>query len=181
MKNFGLNESQLDQLKEAFSLFDSDKDGKIAKNELKVLLQSMGQSPSETDLRDMIDQVDATGDDSISFVEFVAFMKRISLMCQLAEAPRDDSSLADEINSHSINLFRRIQNEQTGRICAEKLASLLRDSAGALEPSMTNIDIERMCEEASEEVEGGIDLKGKSHHDANLDFCFLIYLYISCF
>jgi hypothetical protein len=49
------------EFKEAFSLFDKDGDGTITTKELGVVMRSLGQDPTETELKDMINEVDADG------------------------------------------------------------------------------------------------------------------------
>lgn len=63
--------TQIDQLvraydfsefKEAFSLFDKDGDGTITTKELGTVMRSLGQNPTEAELQDMINEVDADGE-----------------------------------------------------------------------------------------------------------------------
>ena len=49
------------EFKEAFSLFDKDGDGTITTKELGTVMRSLGQNPTEAELRDMINEVDADG------------------------------------------------------------------------------------------------------------------------
>ena len=51
----------LSEFKEAFSLFDKDGDGCITTKELGVVMRSLGQNPTEAELQDMINEVDADG------------------------------------------------------------------------------------------------------------------------
>jgi calmodulin len=51
----------LAEFKEAFSLFDKDGDGCITTKELGTVMRSLGQNPTEADLKDMINEVDADG------------------------------------------------------------------------------------------------------------------------
>uniref|UniRef100_A0A671V4X1 Calmodulin 2a (phosphorylase kinase, delta) n=1 Tax=Sparus aurata TaxID=8175 RepID=A0A671V4X1_SPAAU len=53
------------QFKEAFSLFDKDGDGTITTKELGTVMRSLGQNPTEAELQDMINEVDADGENSI--------------------------------------------------------------------------------------------------------------------
>jgi len=61
------------EFKEAFSLFDKDGDGTITTKELGTVMRSLGQNPTEAELQDMINEVDADGMNStimfiISFI-----------------------------------------------------------------------------------------------------------------
>ena len=49
------------EFKEAFSLFDKDGDGTVTTKELGTVMRSLGQNPTEAELQDMINEVDADG------------------------------------------------------------------------------------------------------------------------
>ena len=51
----------LSEFREAFSLFDKDGDGTISSKELGTVMRSLGQNPTEVELQDMINEVDADG------------------------------------------------------------------------------------------------------------------------
>lgn len=51
----------ISEFKEAFSLFDKDGNGTITSKELGTAMRSLGQYPTEVDLRDMINELDADG------------------------------------------------------------------------------------------------------------------------
>ena len=51
----------ISEFKEAFSLFDKDGDGTITTKELGTVMRSLGQNPTEAELQDMINEVDADG------------------------------------------------------------------------------------------------------------------------
>lgn len=53
--------SSFSEFKEAFSLFDKDGDGTITTKELGTVMRSLGQNPTEAELQDMINEVDADG------------------------------------------------------------------------------------------------------------------------
>lgn len=54
--------SRTPEFKEAFSLFDKDGDGTITTKELGTVMRSLGQNPTEAELQDMINEVDADGE-----------------------------------------------------------------------------------------------------------------------
>ncbi|TPX57011.1 hypothetical protein PhCBS80983_g04149 [Powellomyces hirtus] len=64
-----LTEEQIAEFKEAFSLFDKDGDGTITTKELGTVMRSLGQNPTEAELQDMINEVDADGNGTIDFPE----------------------------------------------------------------------------------------------------------------
>lgn len=64
------------EFKEAFMLFDKDEDGTISVTELAVVMRSLGQRPSETELRDMVNEWDANGNGTIEFNEFLQMMSK---------------------------------------------------------------------------------------------------------
>jgi calmodulin len=61
-----LSPEQIAEFKEAFSLFDKDGDGTITTKELGTVMRSLGQNPTEAELQDMIQEVDANGNGQVS-------------------------------------------------------------------------------------------------------------------
>ena len=67
--------AQLEELKQAFDLFDEDESETIDRHELaRVIKLFQGEAPSDAELQAMIDQVDIDGDGVISFDEFCEMM-----------------------------------------------------------------------------------------------------------
>ena len=50
------------EFKEAFSMFDKNGDGTISSHELGTIMRSLGQNPTESELMDMINEVDIDGE-----------------------------------------------------------------------------------------------------------------------
>ena len=69
-----LTEAQLDEFREAFNSFDKDGGGSIDSKELKDLMASVGQNPTDDELAEMIRIADADGTGDIDFAEFVTLM-----------------------------------------------------------------------------------------------------------
>ena len=49
------------ELKEAFHMFDKDGDGRISAKELGTVLRNMGHAPTDSELKDLIHEVDTDG------------------------------------------------------------------------------------------------------------------------
>ncbi|XP_009797345.1 probable calcium-binding protein CML25 [Nicotiana sylvestris] len=64
----------LENLKDAFSVFDMDKNGSISAEELQTVLRSLGEDCSLAECRKMISGVDCDGDGMINFEEFKVMM-----------------------------------------------------------------------------------------------------------
>ena len=50
------------EFKEAFSLFDKNGDGSITTQHLGTAMRSLGQNPTQAELEDMVNEVDADGE-----------------------------------------------------------------------------------------------------------------------
>ena len=68
------SQAQLDEFREAFSAYDRDGGGSIDAKELKALMASVGQVPSDDELQEMIRIADADGSGEVDFYEFVTLM-----------------------------------------------------------------------------------------------------------
>lgn len=62
------------EFKEAFSLFDKDGDGTITTKELGTVMRSLGQNPTEAELQDMINEVDADGEEEKQSTRKLSFL-----------------------------------------------------------------------------------------------------------
>jgi len=69
-----LASTDLECLKEAFALFDRDRDGEINTEELGKVMRTHGFNPTEEDLKDMIRNVDTNSNGAIDFNEFIEMM-----------------------------------------------------------------------------------------------------------
>merc|ERR1712202_98645 len=69
-----LTDEQLDEIREAFSLFDSDASGAIDVRELKAAMRALGFEVKNEELKKMVSDVDNDGNGTIEFVEFLGMM-----------------------------------------------------------------------------------------------------------
>merc|ERR1712183_1198580 len=69
-----LTDEQLDEIREAFSLFDSDASGMIDIREPKAAMRALGFEVKNEELKKMVTDVDNDGNGTIEFVEFLGMM-----------------------------------------------------------------------------------------------------------
>ncbi|GFP88074.1 calmodulin-3 [Phtheirospermum japonicum] len=65
-----------EELKETFRVFDKDQNGFISAAELRHAMTNLDKIPTKAELQDMINEVDADGNGTIDFPEFLNLMAR---------------------------------------------------------------------------------------------------------
>ena len=69
-------DSDRDEIREAFAIFDKNGDGSIDSKELQTVMESLGEKLTEMDIKTMMDGADTDRDGKISFEEFAAMMRK---------------------------------------------------------------------------------------------------------
>jgi calmodulin len=134
-----LTEEQVSEFKEAFDLFDKNGDGRIPTKELGTMMRSLGQNPSDSELQDMIDEVDADNTGTIDFTEFLTMIAR--------ETKEIDSE--GEIKE----AFKLFDRDDSGFISAAELRKVM----SSLGENLTDDEIDEMIRETGQEGDGRID------------------------
>ncbi|GMH10966.1 hypothetical protein Nepgr_012807 [Nepenthes gracilis] len=134
-----LTDEQISEFKEAFSLFDKDGDGCITTKELGTVMRSLGQNPTEAELQDMINEVDADGNGTIDFPEFLNLMAR----------KMKDTDSEEELKE----AFRVFDKDQNGFISAAELRHVMTN----LGEKLTDEEVDEMIREADVDGDGQIN------------------------
>ncbi|KAH7672093.1 calmodulin protein [Dioscorea alata] len=134
-----LSDEQISEFKEAFSLFDKDGDGCITTKELGTVMRSLGQNPTEAELQDMINEVDADGNGTIDFPEFLNLMAR----------KMKDTDSEEELKE----AFRVFDKDQNGFISAAELRHVMTN----LGEKLTDEEVDEMIREADVDGDGQIN------------------------
>uniref|UniRef100_A0A0C9RGW5 TSA: Wollemia nobilis Ref_Wollemi_Transcript_25331_947 transcribed RNA sequence n=1 Tax=Wollemia nobilis TaxID=56998 RepID=A0A0C9RGW5_9CONI len=134
-----LTEEQIAEFREAFGLFDIDGDGCITTNELATVIRSLGQNPTEAELKDMVSEVDADGNGTIDFSEFLNLMAR-----KMKEIDTDE-----ELRE----AFKVFDKDQNGFISASELRHVMIN----LGEKLTDEEVEQMIKEADVDGDGQVN------------------------
>ena len=71
MSTINLSQEMIEDLKEAFSLFDKDGSGSISADELYLVLKSQGANPTKEEVKKLVDSIDLDGNGEIDLYEFL--------------------------------------------------------------------------------------------------------------
>ncbi|KAG6506705.1 calmodulin-like [Zingiber officinale] len=134
-----LTEEQIAEFKEAFSLFDKDGDGCITTKELGTVMRSLGQNPTEAELRDMISEVDADQNGTIDFPEFLNLMAR----------KMKDADSEEEL----MEAFKVFDKDSNGFISAQELRHVMT----SLGEKLTDEEVDEMIREADIDGDGQVN------------------------
>ena len=93
------------EFKEAFELFDRDGDGRITASELGIVMQSLGHSPTDVELQEMVREIDENGNGSIELDEFVKMMSRKVKESENEKELREAFQVFDKDNDGFISPF----------------------------------------------------------------------------
>ncbi|CAO1393485.1 unnamed protein product [Diamesa serratosioi] len=139
LEQYGLTEEQVAEFKEVFMLFDKDEDGSITMTELAVVMRSLGQRPSENELRNMVNEVDMNSNGMIEFNEFLQMMS-----LKLREGNSED-----ELRE----AFKVFDKDGNGVITSTELRRVMTN----LGEKLSEAEVEDMIKEADVDGDGMVN------------------------
>jgi calmodulin len=134
-----LTEDKIAEFKEAFEIFDKDRDGFITIKELGEIMKNLGQTPTDAELQDMINEVDIDGNGNIDFKEFLGLMAR----------KMRDTDTEEEL----IEAFKVFDRDSNGLISSQELKHVMT----SLGEKITDEEVEEMIREADIDGDGYIN------------------------
>lgn len=108
----GLSESQVQELKAAFSMLDKNQDGRVNAAEIKHMLDKLGIVWTEPMIQQLIDQASQKGDGLIDEEEFLTWMAK--------QGVHDDDVMEDLLAA-----FRVFDKDRNGYITRDELRTAM--------------------------------------------------------
>eukprot|EP00475_Leptophrys_vorax_P026128 TRINITY_DN3666_c0_g1_i1.p1 TRINITY_DN3666_c0_g1~~TRINITY_DN3666_c0_g1_i1.p1 ORF type:complete len:173 (+),score=58.58 TRINITY_DN3666_c0_g1_i1:44-520(+) len=134
--NHGLNDDQIAEFKEAFSLFDKDCDGNITPVELGNMMRALGYDPSMQELEAIVSDANTSGSGAIDFPEFLMFMGKMQ----------------KKLNPDDVfnNAFKAFDTNGTGFITTRELMSVMT----RVGEKLTEAEVNEMMKRVDKSGEG---------------------------
>ena len=136
-----ISEQAINEFKEAFNIFDKDKDGYITIKELDQIMKKLGQAPTESELQNMINEVDIDGNGTIDFREFLGIMTK-----KLKETDSEDEL---------IEVFKIFDSDGNGLINSNELLNVMV----TLGENANKTEIEELIKEVDHDGDGFINFE----------------------
>lgn len=137
----GFTEDEINEIREAFKLFDTDNTGTIDPKELKSAMQTLGFEGKNHAVFQMISDIDKDGHGSIDFNEFL----------DLITAKMSDNDSREDIQK----VFNLFDDDRTGKISLRNLRRVAKD----LGETMTDAELLEMIERADSDADGEISFE----------------------
>mmetsp|Transcript_21645 Transcript_21645/g.49290 ORF Transcript_21645/g.49290 Transcript_21645/m.49290 type:complete len:214 (-) Transcript_21645:114-755(-) len=135
----GLDEEQIEELREAFNLFDTEHSGTIDARELKAALRALGFEVKKEDVRRMLSDVGKDPTQPIDFNDFQEMMR----------GRMPDKNSRAEIDK----VFALFDEDQTNKISFWNLKRIAQE----LGESLSDEELHEMIEEADRDGDGLIN------------------------
>ncbi|XP_006881188.1 PREDICTED: centrin-4-like [Elephantulus edwardii] len=134
-----LNETQKQDIKEAFDLFDVDGSGTIDVKELKIAMRALGFEPKKDEIKKMIAEIDKKGIGTIAFDDFLAIMT-------VKMSEKDE-------NQEILKAFKLFDDDDTGTITLSNIKRVAKE----LGENLTDEELQEMLDEADRDGDGAIN------------------------
>ena len=131
---YGISEEQVEEYRDAFEVFDKDKDGTITVKELQLVMENIGQKCTLAEAKSMIAEVDTDHNESIELEEFIQMMQKKS---------KQEKDGKDELKE----AFKAFDKNGDGKISHSELKIVMH----SLGNDMDDSDIDQMIQAADQD------------------------------
>ena len=137
------SEQETLELKEAFKMFDLDGGGTIETHELKHVMTELGDAPTDEEVNEMVELVDANGDGEIDFEEFLMLMR-----LRMGES-------GDDAEQNLRDVFDIFDADGSGNIDRDEMRNLMKKLA----QDLTEDEITQIIDEVDKDGDGEISFE----------------------
>lgn len=118
----------IEDFRDAFSLFDRHGDGKVECREIGNMMRALGLNPTESVVKKIVDEIDSTGEKRIGLEEFVPLYHEL---CKKKTNPSGNTENFQEA-------FRIFDRDTNGSVSGAELRHLLTSLGEALTAADVN-------------------------------------------
>lgn len=133
-----LTADQRAEMRDAFDLFDQDRDSKITSGELSQMMKKLGQNPDPAEIRSIMRACDTKNKGYIDFEDFCTTLYKFS--------PRD---LSEQVK----DAFEMIDGDGSGAISSDEIKQILT----TIGDQATEAEIDEIVREIDLDGDGEID------------------------
>jgi len=133
----GLKQDEIEEIKEAFDLFDTDQSGEIDLKELKAAMQSLGYESKNDTIFTMLAELDKDGNAALEFEEFLDLMS--------GKEGKDEKDTKEEIEK----IFKLFDIENKGVIVVRDVQKVCKELGERLTQEEIAEIVRRACQDES--------------------------------
>jgi calmodulin len=144
-------EKEIQELKEAFKMFDKDNSGSISQNELKSTIKQMGFQCDDQQIDSLMKKLDSDNSGTINFNEFLDLIANFT---DEGENMSDEQQKDRELKE----IFNRFDINKDGYITSDELKITMKD----LDEKATDEEINMMIKQADADGDGKVNYAGNT-------------------
>jgi len=131
----GLKQDEIEEIKEAFDLFDTDQSGEIDLKELKAAMSSLGYESKNETIFTMLAELDKDGNASLDFDEFLELMS--------GKEGKDEKDTREEIDK----VFRLFDMENKSVVTVKDVHRVAKELGERLTMEEISEIVRRACQD----------------------------------
>ncbi|CAK0857353.1 unnamed protein product [Prorocentrum cordatum] len=136
----GLKQDEIEEIKEAFDLFDTDQSGEIDLKELKAAMASLGYESKNDTIFLMLSELDTDGSASLDFEEFLGLM---------SPPRRQDGKDEKDTRAEIQKIFRLFDQDNHGVILTRDVMKVCKELGERLTKEEVEEIVRRACQDES--------------------------------
>ncbi len=144
-KELDIPESEIEEYREAFNLFDKDGSGAISEVEFYKVLKNLGQNVTKEEVGAIVRDLDQDNSGEISFEEFITYMKRVKI--------QEEAEEEDEI----IKAFMTFDADKDDKISNAEFKHILCNLGG--DDKFSKEECEELFKEADLDKDGFLNYR----------------------